>query len=515
MKKALSVIALLSVIIASSQEKIDYKAVEKIRKEGLENSKIEKIAFELTDKSGPRLTNSKGYERAANYAIQQLRDWGLTNVRKDVWGEFGRGWEIEKSYIAMTKPYYMPLIGIPKAWSYSTEGLIKAKVYFLDIDSKKDLDKYSGKLKGGIIGKIGDSNQGPTFKPDATRYSKEALEQLSKPRTKEDIAKSDASFQKRVKEWRQRVKINRMIDSLLRKEKSALILQSQSGRHGTFRTGFSGGYRKNAKKSIPEMDMMPEHVNLMKRLFESGVEVEIEAEIKTRFLDDNLNGYNVIAEIEGHDPVLKSEVVMLGAHLDSWHGATGATDNASGCAVMMEAVRIIIASGLKPKRTIRIALWDGEEQAHYGSRNYIKNNFGNLEGEDELKPDHGKVSAYYNIDNGTGRIRGIYLQGNEKVRPVFSKWFEPFEDIIDNTTLTIRDTGGTDHWGFDEAGIPGFQFIQDRIEYSSRTHHSNADYYERLVMDDLKQMATIIASFVYHTAQRDKLLPRKEIKKKK
>ncbi len=203
---------------------------------------------------------------------------------------------------------------------------------------------------------------------------------------------------------------------------------------------------------------------------------------------------------------------MLGGHLDSWHGATGATDNAAGCIVMMEAVRILKATGLKPKRTVRIALWGGEEQGLHGSKNYVKNHFGDSKTM-VLKAEQEKISAYYNIDNGTGRIRGIYLQGNEEVRPIFTEWFEPFDDIIDNTTITIRDTGGTDHLGFDAIGIPGFQFIQDPIEYWSRTHHTNMDTYERLVIDDLKQMAVIVAAFVYNTAQLDEKLPREELKK--
>ncbi|MCE7069187.1 M20/M25/M40 family metallo-hydrolase [Dyadobacter sp. CY327] len=260
--------------------------------------------------------------------------------------------------------------------------------------------------------------------------------------------------------------------------------------------------------------MAPEHAGLVARLIESGIPVTLEAESQTSFFDKKLTTGNVIAEIPGTDPKLKDEVVMLGGHLDSWHSATGATDNAAGCTVMLEAVRILQASGLKLKRTIRIALWSGEEQGLHGSRAYVKNTFGDPQTM-KLLPAHAKLSAYYNIDNGTGRIRGIYLQGNEGPRALFEKWFAPFTDIVDHPTITSRNTGGTDHLAFDVLGLPGFQFIQDGIEYGTRTHHTNADTYERLVMDDLKQMAVVVASFVYNTAQLDQKIPRKELPKPK
>lgn len=285
------------------------------------------------------------------------------------------------------------------------------------------------------------------------------------------------------------------------------------GRHGTLFTSSPRSYALDTPAGASELEMAPEYVNLMARLAEHGVDVEIEAEVKTTFIATNLDGYNVVAEIPGSDPNLKSQIVMLGGHLDSWHGATGATDNAAGCIVMMEAVRILKATDLQPKRTIRIALWGGEEQGLHGSKNYVKNHFGEADSTEnsDLSTARENVSAYYNIDNGTGRIRGIYLQGNESVRPIFSSWLESFNDIIDNATVNPGNTGGTDHLSFDAVGIPGFQFIQDPIEYRSRTHHTNMDTYERLVMDDLKQMAVIVASFVYNTAQRTEKIPRKTV----
>lgn len=483
-------------------------AFEKIRNEGFNNSHIEKISFELIDKSGSRLTNSIGYDNAANYAVKQFSDWGLVNAEKEAWGEFGRGWEIKKSYVAMTKPYYMPFIAVPKAWTESTSGPIMGNVIFLDIKAETDFENYKGKLKGAIVAfKPSRGNQVPTFIADGLRYTEEELKEMESPSKSERRQRTPEE----MAQYRAIRELNQKINDFLIEEGVILRINGTNGKHGTLFTSSPRSYLKDAPVGFSEFEMAPEHVNLMGRLFENNVEVAIEAEIKTNFNYEDLQGYNVIAEIPGTDELLKSEIVMLGGHLDSWHGATGATDNAAGCIVMMEAVRILQATGLKPKRTIRIALWGGEEQGLHGSRNYVKNHFGNPETL-ELTEAHEKISAYYNIDNGTGRIRGIYLQGNEEVRPIFEEWFKPFNDIIDNTTITINNTGGTDHQSFDALSIPGFQFIQDPIEYWSRTHHTNMDTYERLVIDDLKQMAVIVSSFVYNTAQRDEKLPRKPLR---
>lgn len=304
------------------------------------------------------------------------------------------------------------------------------------------------------------------------------------------------------------------VDSTMKAQNISLELAGRAGKHGTFFTSNGASYKGSAPLAGPAFEMAPEHAGLVARLIESGIPVTLEAESQTSFFDKKLTTGNVIAEIPGTDPKLKDEIVMLGGHLDSWHSATGATDNAAGCTVMLEAVRILQASGLKPRRTIRIALWSGEEQGLHGSRNYAKNTFGDPQTM-KLMPAHEKLSAYYNIDNGTGRIRGIYLQGNEGPRALFEKWLAPFSDIIDHPTVTSRNTGGTDHLAFDALGLPGFQFIQDGIEYGTRTHHTNMDTYERLVMEDLKQMAVVVASFVYNTAQLDQKIPRKQLPKSK
>ncbi len=488
---------------------IDQAAIDKIRKEGLENSKVKDIAHQLTDVSGPRLTNSPGFQRAAEWSVSELKKWGLQNSRIEEWGEFGKGWQVEKSYLAMTKPYYMPLIGIPKAWTAGTSGAVKGEVVVINIQNEEDLKKYAnGKLEGKIVLLKGTADTDPTFKADATRYTTEDLDKMTNSQpfgqgnfTPEQLERLRTARSFRVK-----------IDSAMKTQKIKLELSGRNGRHGTFFTSNGASYKGDSPIAGPAFEMAPEHAGLITRLVEDGIPVTIEAESATTFYDKKLTTGNVIAEIPGTDPKLKDEVVMLGGHLDSWHSATGATDNAAGCAVMLEAVRILQASGLKPKRTIRIALWSGEEQGIHGSRNYVKNTFGDPLTM-KLTPAHDKLSAYYNIDNGTGRIRGIYLQGNEGPRAIFEKWLAPFSDIIDHPTITSRNTGGTDHLSFDAVGLPGFQFIQDGIEYGTRTHHTNMDTFERLVIDDMKQMAVVVAAFVYNTAQLDQKIPRKELPK--
>ncbi len=306
------------------------------------------------------------------------------------------------------------------------------------------------------------------------------------------------------------VNMRRQIDSFLYAEGPVAVVSG--GRGGTMGTVFTtngASYRDTAHAVAPQLETSVEDYQRILRLVKAGIKVTMEADIKTEFFDKDLNGYNVVGEIPGTDPKLKSELVMLGAHLDSWHGATGGTDNAAGSAVMLEAMRILSKIGFHPRRTIRIGLWSSEEQGEFGSSNYVKNHFADP-ADMVLKPEHEKVSAYYNIDNGTGKIRGIYLQGNAAVGPIFQSWLQPFNDL-GATTITIRNTGSTDHVPFDAVGIPGFQFIQDDIDYEARTWHSNQDTYDKIIPADMMQMATIVTSFVYNTAQRDEKLPRKEL----
>ncbi|MCA6078406.1 M20/M25/M40 family metallo-hydrolase [Fulvivirga sedimenti] len=491
----------------AGQEKIDYDAIAKMKSEGMENSQIEMIASYLTDVSGPRLTNSPGLMRASEWAVEEMKKWGLKNVALEPWGEFGKGWQVDKSYVAMTEPYYMPFIAVPKAWTGSTSGLVSGEVMLVDIQTEEDLEKYRGKLNGKIVLVADDYDVTATFEADGNRYTDEELKEMEKYPSQNG---GSGDYSARYARYRAMREFRNKVNDFMASENAALIISARRGRHGTFFTSNGASYAPGSEVATAEFEMAPEYTNMMKRLLAKGIPVKLEAEIRTSFYEDDIKGYNVIGEIPGTDKNLKDEVVMIGGHLDSWHAGTGATDNASGCAVMLEALRIIKTLGLQPKRTIRVALWTGEEQGIHGSRNYVKNHFGDSETM-ALKPEHEKLSAYYNIDNGTGRIRGVYLQGNEGARPVFASWFSAMSDIIETPTITIRNTGGTDHLGFDAVGLPGFQFIQDEVEYNTRTHHTNMDVYDRLEIDDLKQMATVIAIITYHTAQRPEKMPRESI----
>lgn len=495
----------------SQNDAPDLNIVNKIKHEGLQNSKVMEIAFYLTDVSGPRLTASPAYLNAANWTKNKLTSWGLTNAVVEPWGEFGKGWQQERTYVAMTKPYYQPFIAIPKAWTKGTPGnsTIKGEVILITAKDSAELKQYEGKLANKIVMTWNADTLRPSFRPDARRFEDTTLEKMAAALPQQNAARGGRGNQMQDPRFLAMQAYNRTLTALMLKEKPALILSMNArGNNGTLFVSSGGQYQKDAPEAPASVVISSDEYLKLQRLINAGIKVELEADIKTKFFTSDLKGYNVIAEIPGTDPVLKNEVVMLGAHLDSWHGSTGATDNASGCAVMMEAMRILKVLDLKPRRTIRIALWGGEEQGLHGSRNYVKNHIGDP-ATMELKPEQGKISAYYNLDNGTGRIRGIYAQGNIGVTSIFTKWLEPFKDL-DATTVTISNTGGTDHLSFDAIGIPGFQFIQDPIEYSTRTHHTNMDSYDHLVPADLKQASVIVASFVYHTAMRDEKLPRKE-----
>lgn len=482
----------------------------KIKTEGLSNSRVMDIAFHLTDVSGPRLTNSPGYLRAANWAKDELSRIGLTNAALEPWGDFGTGWEQTRCYVAMTAPYYAPFIAIPRAWTGSTPGkkIMSGEVIVINAkDSAELYQNYAGKIKGKIVMTYSKDKLTPSFSPDGQRYADSTLEKMANAKPAEPRAPrtvmggAPGGFV-----------LARMLPEFFKNEKPALVLSmSGRGNDGTLFVQNGGSSAKDAVNDYGWVMLSSDDYLRVQRLVMAGQKVELEADVKTKFYPSDIKGYNVVAEIPGTDPVLKNEIVMLGGHLDSWQGATGATDNAAGSAVMMEAVRIIQSLGLKPKRTIRIALWSGEEQGLLGSRAYVKNHFADP-ADMVLKPEHEKVSAYYNLDNGTGKIRGIYLQQNAEAGPIFQQWLTPFNDL-GAKTVTINNTGGTDHQAFDAVGIPGFQFIQDAIEYDTRTHHTNMDTYDHLVPDDLKQAATIIASFVWNTAQMDGKIPRKELPK--
>ncbi|WP_139924106.1 M20/M25/M40 family metallo-hydrolase [Hymenobacter sp. DG01] len=497
--------------LAQQGTKADQATLAKIKDEGLNRSKVMETAFYLTDVCGPRLANSEGLNRANQWTQKQLTSWGLAKATIEPWGTFGRGWDIDKSYIAMTAPYYHTLIGAPKAWTPSTNGALRKQVVVMKATTEAELDKYKGQLRDKIV-LLDVTAPKTSFEADAKRYSDDELQKMAayKPEAPAAAANSaSAEMEQRMAQRRAMLALRTKMSEMMLSEGAAAVLSSRGGSDGTFFTSNGAPYAADAKPVLPELEMAPEDQLRLIRLAEAGIPVEIELETRTRFQTQDLKGYNVVAEIPGTDKKLKSEIVMLGAHIDSWHAATGATDNAAGCAVMMEAVRILKAAGVQPRRTIRIALWGEEEQGLFGSRGYVKNHFADP-ATMKLLPEHEKLAAYFNLDNGAGKIRGIYAQGNEAAAPIFQEWLKPFADM-GATTVTLRNTGGTDHLSFDAVGLPGFQFIQDPLDYGTRTHHTNMDTYERLPADDMKQASVVVASFVYQAAMRDAKLPRKPL----
>ncbi len=521
--------------------------IEKIKKEGMENSQVMKTLSYLTDVIGGRLTNSPNMKRANEWTRDTMAKWGLQNARLEAWGPFGRGWSLTRFSAQVVSPQTLPVIAFPKAWSPSTNGEVTGSVIHLDIESDADFAKYKGKLKGAIVLVSNTRNLNPDFEGIARRFSdSQLLEMANAPDpslVRAENRGGNRSPDRIAEIIRSRALNVQRLNFLLEEGAAVMVDNSSKGDGGTvFVSGASVGgdppksiedvfggdrlsaYDKEAEsKMIPQMTMSTENYNQIVRMLDHGEDVKMSVNIQTRYHDEDLMGYNTIAEIPGTDPKLEDEIVMLGAHLDSWHASGGATDNGAGSAVAMEAARIILAAGLKPRRTIRVALWSGEEQGLNGSREYVKQHFGEMiggggrfaamtgagRGKLQKKPAYDKFSAYYNMDNGTGKFRGVYLQGNSAVAPIFRAWLLPFGKM-GASTLTIENTGGTDHLSFDAIGLPGFQFIQDPIEYSPLTHHSNQDNYDRILPEDMKQNATIMAAFVYQTAMMDGKIPRKQ-----
>jgi carboxypeptidase Q len=475
----------LPVWLMSQSENIDLGMIYKIKQEEALNSGIEDLAFWLTDFVGPRLTGSASGTRGNEWAKKKMEELGFQNVRIEAARDFTRGgWDNVKTYAAMTSPYYSNFACNPVAWTGSTNGIVKGEVVLMDVNAESDLDKFKGKI---------------TYEPLASRYTDEQLKAL------ETVSQGGQGYRPttdRTAQAAQRA-LRTKISDFLKSEGVAVILNSS----GFFNVPRSTGvnYTAGAKEPIAELNLPIEDHGRMERLLRHNVPVAMEVDIINKFIPANTI-YNVIGEIPGTDKLLKNEFVLVGAHIDSWHGATGAADNASGCIVMMEALRILKNLDVAPKRTIRIALWGGEEQGLNGSRGYVEKFLVDPTTK-EHKPDYDKFAAYFNMDNGSGKYRGIYIQGNELVRPIFEEWLKPFANM-GATTITIRNTSGTDHLSFDAVGLPAFQFIQDEIEYN-RGYHTVMDTYERLVMADLKQNAIMTASFVYNAAMRTAKLPGK------
>ena len=499
-------------------EKVDIEVINRIKNEELQHSQIMETVSYLTDVIGPRLTGSPGLRRAQQYAIERLREWGIANGQLEPWGRpFGRGWSLEGFTANVTAPAFSPLIAYPKAWSPATDGVVRSELVFFDVKTEGDLAKYKGKLKGKIVLFVPARPVEPNFLPPARRTSDEDLQKLAAAKFESERANFQLSSDRRA-----RAELNYKKWQMLLDENAAVVLEPGFGDAGTVSvTGAtvpapvdapeqrSRAWDLNAPKILPQVVVAAEQYNRIVRLVSRGLPVRLEINIDARFFDQDPMGYNVIAEIPGSD--LKEEVVMIGGCLDSWHTATGATDNAAGAAVALEVMRLFKTLNLKPRRTVRIGLWSAEEQGAFGSQAYVATHFAKRTGAParfDFKPEHEKFSAYFNLDYGTGKIRGVYLQGNEAVRPIFSAWLAPFKEM-GAETLTSTGIYATDHNSFDEVGLPGFQFIRDFMENNPRTAHTNMDVFEHVLQDDLKQSAVIAASFVYQAAMRDKQLPRK------
>lgn len=513
-------IAAVAVGTLPAQEKVDLSVIHRIKTEAFQNSKVMDHMFWLTDVHGPRLSGSPQYNKAAEWAVGRMKELGLTNVKTEKWGPFGRGWEYTKYSAHMIEPGYQPLIGFPMAWTAGTNGVVSGEPVIAIINDEKDMEKFKGQLKGKIVLTQPLKAIEMSTRALAERFSEKQLDDMESMeigggrfgdfRPGQPLP-ADASPEMRQRF--QRMQLNNKIQKFWQDEQPAVILQY--GYRGDGGTVFaaSGGLREVKDKDKPAVPctiaLTPEHYNRILRLSQKKIPVKLEIEVAAKFYDEQPDSVNIIGEIEGGSK--KDEVVMIGAHFDSWHGGTGATDNAAGSSVMLEVMRILKTLNVKLDRTVRIGLWGGEEQGLLGSRAYVKEHFADRETM-KVTEQHGKLSAYYNIDNGTGKIRGIYLQGNDMVRPVFEQYLAPFKDL-GATRITIRNTGGTDHQSFDGVGLPGFQFIQDPAEYETRTHHSNMDVYDRIQPADMMQMSAIVASFVYHTANRPEMLPRKPLPK--
>ena len=529
--------------------------IERIKDEGMKRSQVMQTLSYLSDVIGPRLTASPNMKRANNWTRETLEKWGMQNAHLEPWGPFGRGWALKRFSAQVTEPQDIPLIAYPKAWSPATNGAVTGDVVYLDAKTEADLEKYRGKLKGAIVLTQPTRELKARFDPLGTRRDEKnllALADAPAPGGGPNRGGGGGGF-RMTPEQRAALQFNVRKLMFAQEEGAAVLVDgSRAGDGGTifvqqatvpqpvpdvpFGPGAprqKAAYDKDPPKILPQIVVANEHYNRIVRMLQAGEQVKMEVNIGVEWQDADPMGYNTIAEIPGSDPTLKDEVVMLGGHMDSWHAGTGATDNGAGVAVAMEAMRIIQTLDLKPKRTIRIGLWTGEEQGLLGSAAYVAQHFGKLEPGNPgvvppgtpnsqpaappklvTAPEYEKFDAYFNLDNGTGKIRGVYLQGNEAVRPLFRQWLmsfrdKPGENVWSANTLTISNTGGTDHLSFDRIGLPGFQFIQDEIEYDTRTHHSNMDVFDRIQADDLKQAATIMAAFVYLTATRDEKIPRK------
>ena len=514
-------------------ETLDLTMYQRIREEGLSHSHVMEFGSALMDGIGPRLTGSPNLKRANEWTRDQLAAMGCTNAHLEDWGEFGMGWRQLNTWVRMSAPDTAVFIAQALPWSPASKGAVSGRAVWVNAKDEKELEQYKGKLSGKIVF-FGEMRE---VKP----IDKALFERRDDANLKETVSypvhvgTPEQGFGDFIRRLQFREKAGKFFAD---EGAVGVVLPSRDGRNnggqgGTiFDDGGAGlgwfAYQRGHAEQLPVVVTAIESYGRVYRLLKANVPVTIEMNVETEFTGDHEHGFDTIAEIPGTDPKLKDEVVMVGGHLDSWASATGATDNGAGTIVAMEVMRIFNALHVQPRRTIRVGLWTGEEQGEFGSYGYVKQHFGFVPlstapdqivlpdflrkpaGPVQLKPEQAKISGYFNLDNGTGKVRGIYLQQNAAVSSIFQQWMAPLQDL-GVSTITMRDTGGTDHEAFDSVGVPGFQFIQDMLDYGARTHHSNQDTYERLQPDDLAQAAVVEAIFVYNTAMRDQMLPRKPV----
>jgi len=545
---AVFLIALVPASLIAAEEKVDLATIHRIKDEAFSDSKVMDHLFYLTDVNGPRLTNSPGQRAAADWAVKSLKSWGIEDARLEKWGKFGRGWSLSRFTMSLREPTYAPLSGVPLAWSSGTKGMVSGEAVLAplftaqELERREDRDptklaariqKYAAENKGKLRGKfvlLTEARElAPPTEAAARRLDDKELAEIHEasvpyvaphvdwpitslpddPKKRQQLLDA-APFEVASDLYARLRRTRDRLNAFFKEEGVLAVVSGDSrGTGGILFAEAGGSFESGAPIPPPRISMAPEPYDRLCRLVEKKIPVKIELEMEANFDDSSPDGMDVVAEIPGG--AKKDELVMLGAHLDSWHSGTGATDNAAGSAVVLEAMRILNTLGLPMDRTVRLALWTGEEQGILGSRGYVKNHFADPVTMKTL-PEHAKLSGYFNLDNGTGKIRGVYLQGNDMMRPVFAAWFAPFEDM-GAKTISIQNTGGTDHLPFDAVGLPGFQFIQDPLDYASRTHHSNLDVYDHLQEGDLMQAAAILASCVYDAATRPEMLPRKPLPK--
>jgi len=533
----------LAATVACAQNEVDLNVVHQIRTEAFDNSKVMDTLWHLSDLYGPRLTGSPELSEAADWATATLESYGLANVHREKWGPFGRAWSAGEYRVEMTEPRFEEFATAPLAWSRGTNGPVSADVVYAPlggavrvIDPKRYREqieawktKYKGALRGKIVLMTRESRVAPIDKPQFERYTDAQLLDLAQSPEPHQLLQVDldhldipddpqqardymSSLPPDVREQiydardAERAKLNQFLND----EGVVAVIGSDRRAHdGILSAEASGGYETKYPLAPPTFVVTEEQYNRLVRIVEKKIPEKITVDLKVKTNDKPADSFNIIGEIPGG--AKKDEIVMVGGHFDSWHSATGATDNGAGSAVMMEVMRVLKALDLKMDRTVRVALWTGEEQGLLGSKAYVKQHFGDPDTM-KITDEQAKLCGYFNLDNGSGKIRGVYLQGNDAMRPIFRKWLAPFRDL-GVTTISIRNTGGTDHLSFDAVGLPGFQFIQDPLDYETITHHSDIDTYDHAVPGDLMQAAAVIASLVYDAANDPRMLPRKPLPK--